>query len=211
VGQFPANWGDRGDGWGDGSMGVTTEDAYRGTKSFKVTGGKNGQRFMDYKGALGGLATAHFGRVFFKVKAWAWPANGVLHGDLIEGLGPHPNGGQNNVRWGIVENTQQKYQWIFNVQPNQGEPEFGEGTQYDYSWAGQWQCLEWTYDANAQTGTLWIDGMQMPIVPGTSHPAEIPVFTSLGVGWANYQDASTPFEVFYDELAFDTARITCAK
>jgi hypothetical protein len=58
---------------------------------------------------------------------------------------------------------------------------------------------------------MWLDGAQMPMVPGASHPAEIPVFTSLGVGWANYQDAGAGFTVYWDEVAFDTKRIGCDK
>jgi hypothetical protein len=213
LGDFPAGWGKRGDEWGDlKSFGVTDEEAMRGKHSLKVQVGNSGQQFMDYKKPLGGLATTHYGRAFFKVKTPApQPASGVLHGDLVEGLGPHPGGGTNNVRWGIVENTEMKHQWIYNVQPDQGEPEFGEGSEYVYTWSGQWQCIEWYYDQPSQTGTMWLDGAQMPMVPGASHPAEIPVFTSLGVGWANYQDAGAGFTVYWDEVAFDTKRIGCDK
>ena len=211
-GAFPSGWGARGDEWGDGEIGVTDTDAMRGGHSLRVHGGVSGQRFMDYKGNLGNLASTHYGRVFMKVRSPApVPASGVLHADFIEGLGPHPGGGTNNVRWGTVENTQGKFQWIYNVQPSQGEPEFGEGTSYVYTWDGAWQCVEWYYDEPSQTGTLWIDGSQIPIVPGASHSAEIPVFTSLGVGFANYQDAGTGFEVWFDELAYDPARIGCDK
>jgi hypothetical protein len=114
------------------------------------------------------------------------------------------------VRWGIVENTQMKFQWIFNVQPTQGEPEFGDGTAYTYSWSGRWQCLEWHYSQPLQQGTLWLDGAQVPIQVGKSHAPEIPVFTSLGVGWANYQNAGEGFAVWIDEVAFDSQRIGCA-
>ena len=209
VDGFPASWGARGDEWGDGVIGVSDQDAKRGTKSLLVQGGNSGQRFMDYKGTLGALASHHYGRVFLKVEIPApYPTSGVLHGDFIEGLGPGPNGGTHNVRWGVVENTQQKFQWIYNVQPS-NDPEFAEGTSYDYAWTGAWQCVEWMYDEPSQQGTLWIDGAEIPIVPGASHAAEIPVFTSLGVGFANYQDAGSGFTVRFDELAYDAERIGC--
>lgn len=209
-GGFPAGWGARGDEWGEGVIGVASDDARLGARSLKIDGGNNGQHFMDYKGELGELATRHFGRVFMKVAVPApWPADGVLHADFIEGLGPGPGGSTHNVRWGVVENTDMAMQWIFNVQPSNGDPEFGEGTGYDYAWTGAWSCIEWFYDQPAQQGTLWIDGAQLPIVPGTNHPAEIPVFSSLGVGLANYQAAGAGFTVWFDELAYDGERIGC--
>lgn len=209
-GGFPRNWGPRGDEWGAGTLGVASDDARFGTKSLKADGGNNGQHFMDFKGELAGLASHHYGRVYMKVATPApWPSNGVLHADFIEGLGPGPNGSTHNVRWGVVENTNMKYQWIYNVQPSNGDPEFGEGTSYDYDWPGDWQCIQWMYDEPAQDGTLWIDGVELPIQPGANHAAELPVFTSLGVGLANYQDAGKGYTVWFDELAYDPNMIPC--
>lgn len=210
-GGFPQSWGPRGDEWGEGVIGVTSDDARRGSKSLRVAGGNSGQHFMDYKGSLGALASHHYGRVFMKVAVPApWPASGVLHADFIEGLGPGPGGSTHNVRWGVVENTEMQFQWIYNVQPSNGDPEFGEGTSYVYTWTGDWQCIEWMYDEPTQSGTLWIDDVEIPIVPGANHAAEIPVFSSLGVGLANYQDAGEGFTVWFDELAYDDERIGCA-
>lgn len=209
-GMFPANWGARGDEWGEGVIGVASDEARLGARSLKADGGDNGQHFMDYKGDLGELATHHYGRVFLKVATPApWPADGVLHADFIEGLGPGPGGSTHNVRWGVVENTGMKMQWIYNVQPSNGDPEFAEGTGYEYDWSGQWQCMEWFYDQPSQTGGLWIDGVQLPIVPGMNHAAEIPVFSSLGIGLANYQPAGAGYTVWFDELAYDAERIGC--
>ena len=98
-GMFPPSWGARGDEWGEGVIGVASDDARLGMKSLKADGGNNGQHFMDYKGDLGALATHHYGRVFMKVAVPApWPADGVLHADFIEGLGPRPGDSTHNVR-----------------------------------------------------------------------------------------------------------------
>jgi hypothetical protein len=208
-GSFPEGWGPRGDEWGEGTLGVASDDPYRGAKSLKADGGNNGQHFMDYAGDLGALASHHYGRVFMKVAIPApFPSSGVLHADFIEGLGPGPNGGTHNVRWGVVENADM-FQWIYNVQPSNGAPEFAEGTAYIYSWTGAWQCIEWTYDEPTQSGTLWIDDIEIPITPGENHAAEIPVFESLGVGLANYQPAGSGFTVWFDDLAYDESRIGC--
>ena len=210
VGNLPAGWARR-PGYGGKSLAVAEDEAARGRRALKIEGGVAGSQFLEYKGDLGALASAHWGRIFFKVRTPApWPTSGVLHGDLVQHLGPHPGGGSNGVRWGIVENTKMKFQWIFNVQPSQGEPEFGDGTSYDYSWEGRWQCLEWHYDQPQQQGAAWLDGVPLPIQVGKSHIPEIPVFTSLGVGWANYQNApGAGFVVWIDEVAFHPSRIGC--
>jgi hypothetical protein len=209
-GALPAGWARR-PGFLGKSMGVSTDDAARGTHALKVEGGDSGSQFMELKNGLGALAMRHWGRIFFRVKVPApWPPSGVLHGDIVQHLGPHPGGGTNGVRWGIVENTAMKFQWIYNVQPTEGEGEFADGTAYTYSWPGRWQCLEWRYDQPAQQGELWLDGTAVPIAVGKSHPPEIPVFTSLGVGWANYQPAGAGFTVYIDEVAFHDSRIGCA-
>lgn len=184
----------------------------RGTKALRVEGGESGSQFMIYDGALGALASQHYGRLFFKMETPApWPSSGVLHGDIVQGEGPSPRTGEDsNVRWGIVENTQQRFQWIYNVQPYNSDPEFGDGTSYNYTWPGQWQCMEWHYDQTAQTGTLWIDEQQIPITVGASHEPEIPVFTNMAFGWSNYQAASgAGFVLWIDEVAMDANRIGC--
>jgi hypothetical protein len=209
-GALPAGWARR-SGYGGKSMAVAADDRARGQRALKIEGGLNGSQFLERTANLGGLATSHWGRIFYKVKTPApWPTAGVLHGDIVQHLGPHPGGGVNGVRWGIVENTQMKFQWIYNVQPTQGEPEFGDGTAYDYTWPGTWQCLEWHYDQPTQQAELWLDGAKLPIQVGKAHAPEIPVFTSLGVGWSNYQNApAAGFTVWIDEVAFDPTRITC--
>jgi hypothetical protein len=211
AGALPAGW-NRRPGYGGKSMAVAADAAARGSHALKIEGGLNGSQFLEYKQGLGGLATEHWGRIFFRVKVPApWPTTGVLHGDIVQHVGPHPGGGTNGVRWGIVENTQMKFQWIYNVQPSQGENEFGDGTAYNYTWPNRWQCLEWHYSQPTQQGAVWLDGTQLPITVGKSHIPEIPVFTSLGVGWSNYQNAGGEgFVVWIDEVAFDPNRIGCA-
>jgi hypothetical protein len=211
AGALPAGWSRR-PGYGGKSMAVATDAAARGSHALKIEGGVNGSQFLELKQGLGGLATEHWGRIFFRVKVPApWPTTGVLHGDIVQHIGPHPGGGTNGVRWGIVEDTKMKFQWIYNVQPSQGENEFADGTGYNYSWPDRWQCLEWHYSQPNQQGAVWLDGAQLPITVGKSHVPEIPVFTSLGVGWANYQNAGGEgFVVWIDEVAFDANRIGCA-
>jgi hypothetical protein len=132
----------------------------------------------------------------------------VLHGDFFEARGPYGDNNVNNVRWGIVENTQQYFQWIYNVQ--RSTDEFGSGTDYVYQWDGEWFCMEWHHDQVGQTATLWLDGVEVEaITQGPETSPEIPVFDDISVGFANYQIASPQFVVWIDEVALDDARIGC--
>lgn len=216
LGGFPDGWALRESfHWGGTSIGVANDDAARGSKALKIVGGDNGANFMKYDGDLGDLAADHYGRIFFKVNTPApWPSNGVLHGDIVQGEGPSPaTGVGSNVRWGVVENTQQQFQWIYNVQPYSDTiPEWGDGTDYNYSWPGAWQCLEWRWSNTEQTGSLWIDGQLIPITVGQAHAPELPVFDNLAVGWSNYQSApGEGFTVWIDEVALDANRIGCTR
>jgi hypothetical protein len=210
IASVPTSWSRR-QGYGGELMGVVADESFRGQRSLRIQGGVNGSQFIEYTSNLGPLATSHFGRIFFKVQTPApFPTSGVLHGTIVEHIGPRVGGGNNYVRWGIAENTSMTFQWIYNVQPDQGAPELSDGTAYNYTWPGTWQCLEWRFDQPSQQAMLWIDGGLIPIPVGKSHPPEIPVFNSLGVGWANYENApGEGFVVWIDEVAIDTKRIGC--
>lgn len=72
-----------------------------------------------------------------------------------------------------------------------------------------WQRREWFHDEPSQQGGLWIDGVQLPLERGKNDAAEIPVFSSLGVGLADYQTAGAGFTVWFDELVYDPERVGC--
>lgn len=210
IGGFPDGWDRRATGtWLGGGMGTADDAAYRGTQSFRLDGAENGAQWLAYQGDLGGLATAHYGRMFVRVQTPApWPSEGVLHGDFFEARGPFGEGNTNSVRWGIVENTQQYFQWIYNVQ--RSTDEFGTGTEYTYQWSGEWFCMEWHHDQVAQSATLWLDGVEVgALTQDASMNPEIPIYDDISVGWANYQLANPQFVVWIDEVALDDERIGC--
>lgn len=210
LGGYPQGWDKRSTGtWLGNTMGVADDDAYRGTQSLRIAGGENGAQWLSYVGGLGGLATEHWGRMFVRVQTPApVPQGGVLHGDMFEARGPYGEGNTNSVRWGIVENTEGNFQWIYNVQ--RSTDEFGSGTQYTYQWDGEWFCMEWHHDQVTQSATLWLDGVEVTdITQSADMNPEIPVYDDISIGWANYQSAMPEFVVHIDEVALDDARIGC--
>jgi hypothetical protein len=210
IGAYPEGWDKRSTGtWLGNTMGTSDDDAYRGAQSLRIAGGENGAQWLSYVGGLGELATAHWGRMFVRIETPApWPADGVLHGDVFEARGPFGENNTNQVRWGIVENTDEHFQWIYNVQ--RSSDEFGSGTDYVYQWDGEWFCMEWHHDQTTQEATLWLDGVEIEAISQTAEMnPEIPVFDDISVGWANYQSANPEFVVHIDEIALDDARIPC--
>jgi hypothetical protein len=62
---------------------------------------------------------------------------------------------------------------------------------------------------------LWIDGVAIEGLSIDkkigSNAAEIPAFSELSGGWANYQSANPEFVVWIDEVAVDADRVGCAR
>ena len=106
------------------------------------------------------------------------------------------------------------FQWIYNVQPPGGRPEFANGSKYDYHFSGEWTLAEWHVDFATQSYTLYINGMEIPGASmskgaGKFDQAEIPeLFESLSFGWNNYQKAEPGgFVAWIDDIALSKERI----
>ena len=83
---------------------------------------------------------------------------------------------------------------------------------------GRWLCVEWMHDGAHDQTRFWWDGVEHPSLattPATPHlgnagvPFRLPAFTSLWVGWQEYQKTTQPFELWIDEVAVDRDRIGC--
>jgi hypothetical protein len=84
---------------------------------------------------------------------------------------------------------------------------------------GDWVCLEWMWNGASGETRFWWDGVEHPSLATTttSHGGAkvdyvVPDLKSVWVGWWLYQSGSTPdhFDVWIDEVAFDTSRIGCS-
>jgi hypothetical protein len=82
----------------------------------------------------------------------------------------------------------------------------------------RWVCVEWMHDGAHNQTRFWWDGVEHPSLattPSTPHlgnagvPFTLPEFTTLWVGWQEYQKTAQPFELWIDEVAVDYARIGC--
>jgi hypothetical protein len=111
------------------------------------------------------------------------------------------------------------HQFLFNVQIT-GDREFGKGSPYNWSFDGNWHCVEWFVDGANQGYQFYYEGAevtQIRIQNGAgnygsgSNETHLPMmFNDFRVGWTTYQTAPPGFTAWVDEVAIDSQRIGCA-
>jgi hypothetical protein len=83
---------------------------------------------------------------------------------------------------------------------------------------GKWMCIEWMHKGDTNETRFWWDGVEhpslytMPTTPHGGNPNEpyiLPQFTSVWLGWQEYQTTTETFELWLDEIAIDKDRIGC--
>jgi hypothetical protein len=117
-------------------------------------------------------------------------------------------GGQpGNYRYGAAN-----AKWFANYNP--GDP--GELSKSDVP-VGKWLCLEWAFLGDTNEMHFWIDGKELTdvAVPPIGVDGKVwtaPKFDSFYFGWITYATdmSSDHYDVWYDDIALDTARIGCA-
>ena len=196
---------------------LTVEPASKGAAGQKVlhvhTEG-NGKAFLVADVAAPG--NSFYGRVRVKVKAFP-TAPDWAHYTLVEASGQgagvvRPIGGQYAPTepgqfWGVGSDggpTGDWTNWRTSSAPT--------------SVAGNWQCLEWRFDASDNAVNIWIDGQAQPdlSVSTTNHggnPVDFvfPTFDTVRVGWQLYQGSPTPssYDLWFDDVVFSSTKLGC--
>lgn len=83
----------------------------------------------------------------------------------------------------------------------------------------EWMCIEWLHAGDVNETHFYWDAVEHPSLATTltthggtkTTPYVLPQFTQVWVGWAEYQDPAVPFEMWVDEVAFDSTRIGCVR
>jgi hypothetical protein len=80
----------------------------------------------------------------------------------------------------------------------------------------QWICIEWMHNGGTNETRFWWDATEHPslftsssVHGGNPTPYVLPQFTSVWLGWQEYQSSTQAFELWLDEIAIDGARIGC--
>jgi len=201
------------EGYGTRKVGVSADRAMRGARALKIeVSAQTAITAWLTRSNLGALGARHFGRAFFRIEN-PTPTE-FVHFDLFEGNGPY-QGHTNAVRFTStgsgVGSSPSNWSFIYNVNPygDGAGPEFGtEGDRSAHPRAGDWMCLEWSFDSTKQLAQYYLDGTAIDYLRIDTERAEIPVFDSIAVGFGKYQNTGA-FLVYLDEVAFDGERIGC--
>jgi len=75
---------------------------------------------------------------------------------------------------------------------------------------GRWFLLEWEFNDQPSSETIWVDGEKVMVSPFTFKGATSDLvggFTDLAVGFLLRGAAPVPFDIYYDDIALDTHRL----
>ncbi|HEX7669255.1 MAG TPA: hypothetical protein VF395_06730 [Polyangiaceae bacterium] len=211
VGATPAGWTKHGD-----QSGVASDEFKHGAHSLRLGAIPTWERriYHDVPAALGG---AHWGRIYYKVQLPVPDA--FVHSTIVAFSGVGPVNGPSEFR--VVDTVKQAktdgshHQFLYNVQPQNSNPEFGTGTSYDYTFDGAWHCAEWHIDASKQEYEFYFDSATDPKIQFTKGAGKYdgsdlpPSFEQIKIGWINYQNSPPGFVAWVDDLALDHTRIGC--
>lgn len=194
-----------GSGWMDGDPSVSSTVAHTGSRSLRSATAMAGQHRAEHAlDVLGAARGHHWGRVFYRVATPAFvPSSGVVHNTMVGLLG--------STECRVVDtvvNTSGDHQFLFNVP----DDSCCVGSSYDYhSYDGEWHCAEWYVEEATQSFQFFYDGAEVTDLTFSraDSNAHIEAFDGIALGWRNYQDATTPYESYFDDLAIDDARIGC--
>jgi hypothetical protein len=210
AGAVPAGWSRQ------GSATTITQEPARGMLALQTKSAVNATYSVNRISRKITIPGTHWGRVYYKVAVPSpRPASGVIHATFVALGGTMPTGGSAEYRIvdTVVAAFNNKFQYLYNVQPNGRE--FGKGSSYNWAYDGKWQCTEWYLDEATQTYRLYLNGSETPALQinngaGNYNGSQIPKsFSSIWLGVAHYQNSVTGFTVSFDELAIDSKRIGC--
>ncbi len=158
-------------------------------KTFPLPGGKN----------------SLYGRANVMIEAGlVVPKN---HTNFFEASGK-VNGVSGNYRYGASG-----AKFLANYNP--GDPSKASKTAVP---VGVWSCIEWAFLGDTNEMHFWIDDKEIvdlavPSIGVNGMVWEAPTFDSFYFGWITYatDTASDHYDVWYDDIAIDTARIGCVE
>ncbi len=205
VGGIPTGWTMlKGYGAGSGAdYGLASDQARSGTMSLKSSSMATGQnRIQKSLSGLGAVATSHWGRIFYKLATpIVKPTSGVLHITFAA-----LQGTTENRVVDTVEMTNGTHQWIYNVP----DDSCCTGSDYNWSFDGNWHCAEWYVDLASKSYRFFTDGTEVTQIGFTGNAnAKMSAWTALAVGEIFYQQPPSTLVMWFDDLAINDSQIGC--
>jgi hypothetical protein len=205
TGGIPTGW-TAFKGYGAGAptdVGLATDQFHSGSRALKSSSMATGQgRVQKSLTAIGATASKHWGRIFYKVQSpSARNAAGVLHVTFVGLFGT----GENRVV-DIVEAANGTHQWLYNNPNDAGSL----GSPYSWTFDTVWHCAEWYVDVSTHSFRFFTDSKEVPQIGFTGKAdSQMSNYNSIIVGATFYQTPSTPFVMWFDDLAIDDNQIFC--
>ena len=191
----------------------STRAARGGKKSLHIPPLTTGAKYIRENKTIPMMGQSFFGRVYLWIEKQPLEKPGSLyHWTLLSAdelvdfnagkvlrLGGHIEGAGTN--------------WVrFNFQTHGNPGETGLSDQQLILTPQKWYCFEFYYSLPDNEARIWLDGVEDPKLHwkgpmgGYVFPTAV---TWMTFGWAEYQAAKTPWEVWIDEIALDTKKIGC--
>ncbi len=191
----------------------------RGTKALHVTRAGNGVSYIKEKKTFPAPANTYYGRAFvYFDKLPAAPLT-YAHWTFIAASGTGVSGeirlsgqlqnGANHFGVGTDNRVDDAGTGDWTTTDGDPKPPNAVPTQ-------KWLCIEWMHKGDTNETRFWWDAAEHPTLHttpaqhgGNANPFNLPQFTNVWLGWAEYQPTTEPFEMWLDEIAIDYARIGC--
>jgi hypothetical protein len=197
--------------------------AARGSKALHIVKNGNGQSYIRETKTFPEPGNTYYGRMFVYFNSLpADPDMTYAHWTIIGAVGTGVSG---EIR--VSGQLQNKVNHFGVGTDNRTDPNgTGDWTNSDNDPKGMpaavpqksWACIEWMHKGDTNETRFYWDAVEHPslyTMPSTKHggnaaqPYILPQFTSVWVGWQEYQTATAKFEMWIDEIAIDGARIGC--
>jgi hypothetical protein len=198
-------------------------EAARGNKALHIVKNGNGQSFIrESKTFPEQLGNTYYGRIFVYFNSLPTDPMTYAHWTIVGAVGTGVSG---EIR--VSGQLQNKVNHFGVGTDNRTDPNgTGDWTNSDQDPNNmpvgvpekQWACIEWMHKGDTNETRFWWDAtehLSLYTKPTTKHggnPAEpyiLPNFTSVWIGWQEYQDSTEKFEMWVDEIAIDKERIGC--
>ncbi len=213
----PPSWGRR------GNATVVDNQAARGAHAIKLT--PDATLGYAYYNRPAGVRTlfpsAHWGRLFYRVQTPAPDAAVHASFAVYNANDPFP------AMYHVVDTMKMAapastHQFLYHVtaDPSGSEYTRREGP-YDRTFDGNWHCAEWFVDGDNQAYQFYFDGTEVTELrirngpgnfgSGSDHSWIPKSYINFFVGFFTYENASSGFTAWIDEVAIDANRIGCTR
>ena len=148
------------------------------------------------------LKQHHFGRAYMYVTPKPPARHTIL---LMAGTPGFPKN-----KFEEVATTGGKWQLTYvDLQPPTTNEDYHSGGTVPL---GRWFCLEWEFNDHPNHATVWVDGTlayETDFTSKVTHAGTdlVGAFTDIAFGFRLWGAAPEAFDVYYDDIAFDTKRI----